>query len=113
MIRNRFVLLLDLFLIILSVLGWRTVTNGCEADKRITRALHPFIRFAKQSAGHFHPILKQLVKVTGTNPQKFEHAKRTIHNSSFMKLRNRFVLLFNLLLIILSVLGLRTMTSGC
>jgi hypothetical protein len=60
MIRNRFVLLFDLLLIILSVLGWRTVTNGCDADKRITRALHPFIRFAKQSAGHFHPILKQL-----------------------------------------------------
>jgi hypothetical protein len=57
-LRNRFVLLFDILLIILSVLGWRTVTSGCETDKRITRALHPFIRLV--SAGHCHPILKQL-----------------------------------------------------
>jgi hypothetical protein len=36
-LRNRFVLLLDLLLIILSVLGLRTMTNGYETDKRMAR----------------------------------------------------------------------------
>ena len=79
-VRNRFVLLLDLFLIILSVLGWIIVTSGCETDKRIVRLVSVY-PLCEAICWSFPLGPRQFGELGSLNTQ---YATRTIHPSAFI-----------------------------
>ncbi|MBV6394878.1 MAG: hypothetical protein HFACDABA_00448 [Anaerolineales bacterium] len=68
-VRNRFALLLDLFLIILLVLGWQIVTSGRETDKRIRRAPSVYL-LCEAIRWSLSPLIESLIVYGKSQPSE-------------------------------------------